>query len=154
MSETVDNAAPARVDSVELWLVERVPAARPWTQHLAEPDPAPVSQLDPVVPPATGRAGIRCSGGGIKSPALNFGARHAIRCQKRLRETQFLSAVSGGWYVAAAFAMVAKTQDEGTRDPPGDHSDPELITPAAPPFYPRSPEEPCLRNRASPRSVS
>jgi hypothetical protein len=153
MSETVDNTAPAPVDSVELGLVEGVPAARRWTQHLAEPDQAPVSQPDPVVSPATGRTGIRCSGGGIRSASLSLGAHQAIQCEERLRETQSQSVVSGGPYIAAAFATVAKTQDEGTRDPPGDDSDTELITPAAPTFYPGSPEEQYLRNRESWRSV-
>lgn len=68
---------------------------------------APVSQLDPVVPPAAGRTGICCSGGGIRSASFNLGALQAIQCEKRLQKVRFLPPISGGSFIAAAFAMVA-----------------------------------------------
>ena len=151
------------VDPVELGLVTNVPATGKWRQYrktrsrldwlvFGEPNEPPVSRLDPVVnPPSTGeRIGVCCSGGGIRSASFNLGALQAFQREKQLERTRFLSAVSGGSYIAAAFAMVAKTRDEeGVRDPPGDDSDRDLIDHALPPFYPGSPEEQYLRNRAS-----
>jgi hypothetical protein len=107
----------------------------------------------PLRNPDPERIGICCSGGGIRSASFNLGVLQAIQGKQRLQETEYLAAVSGGSYIAAAVAMVAKTKnktrDAGTNDPPGDDSDPDLITPKAPPFGPGSPEEQYLRNRAS-----
>ena len=66
-----------------------------------------------------------------------------------MQSVEYLAAVSGGSYIAAAVAMVAKTHDGGADDPPGDDSDPELVTPDAPAFGHGSPEEQYLRNRVS-----
>ncbi len=143
-------------------LVGRVPAAHMWGAGaprrnrwrwllLREHEEPPVSVMNPVVDPDPDdeRIGICCSGGGIRSASFNLGALQAIQSANRLQKVSYLAAVSGGSYIAAAFAMVAKTRDEGTNDPPGDESDPSLVTPAAPPFHPGSPEEQYLRNRAS-----
>jgi hypothetical protein len=118
---------------------------------LGEQHEPPVSAMNPVVPPdpADDRIGICCSGGGIRSASFNLGALQAIQDRGLLSETRFLSAVSGGSYIAAALAMVAKTRGEGPRDPPGDDSDPRLVNVDAPPFHRGSPEEQYLRNRAS-----
>ncbi len=109
----------------------------------------PVGILMPIEEPRPERAGICCSGGGIRSASFNLGALQAIQTAGLLQKVKYLAAVSGGSYIAAAFAMVAKTRDEGVRDPRGDDSDPTLVTPAYPPFHPGSPEEQYLRNRAS-----
>ncbi len=149
---------PSADDPVEYGLVNTVPAEDEWIRHtthrhlrrrfwFGERHEPPVSALNPVVAPAPRRAGICCSGGGIRSASFNLGALQAIQGEDRLRKTRFLSAVSGGSYIASAFAMVAKTQDT-PRDPPGDDSDPDLLS-KHPPFYPGSPEEQYLRNRAS-----
>lgn len=110
-----------------------------------------MSVMNPVVDPDPDdeRIGICCSGGGIRSASFNLGALQAIQRAGRLQKAKYLAAVSGGSYIAAAFSMVAKTRDEGVDDPPGDESDPKLVTPDAPPFHPGSPEEQYLRNRAS-----
>ena len=50
-----------------------------------------------------------CSGGGIRSAAFNLGALQVLQRIKILQDAKYLSAVSGGSYIAAAFCMVAKT---------------------------------------------
>jgi hypothetical protein len=147
-------------DRADTGLVDRVPATELWdntpwgvwdrlwrwfrVEH-AEPMPsfqAPVE--DPPDPHEDPRIGICCSGGGVRSASFNLGALQELR-PTILQEAKYLAAVSGGSYIAAAFAMVANTR----RPPPGDDSDPALVTEAHPPFYPGSPEEQYLRNRVS-----
>lgn len=106
-----------------------------------EPLPA---HRGPVESPSPGRTGICCSGGGIRSAAFNLGALQALLDAGRLQTADYLAGVSGGSYIAAAFAMVAKTGDDGCSD----DSDPELIR-EQPPFAPGSPEEQYLRNRSA-----
>jgi hypothetical protein len=101
-------------------------------------------------PPESGsRIGICCSGGGIRSASFNLGALQLLQKRERLEQAKYLSAVSGGSYIAAAFAMVAKNVDTGPPDPPGDDSSPALVRSDSPPFYERSPEEQYLRNHLS-----
>jgi hypothetical protein len=141
-------------------LVGQVPAVSKWRdaaphRHrlrwylLAEHEAPPVSALNPVVDPDPARIGICCSGGGIRSASFNLGVLQEVQDAGLMQRTEYLAAVSGGSYIASAFAMVAKTHDGGTNDPPGDDSDPHLVRPEAPPFGPGSPEEQYLRNRAS-----
>jgi MFS family permease len=148
---------------LDVALVDRAPAEAMWEEYkgrrsrlrwwlLGEREEPPVSVLGPVAEPdpEDDRSGICCSGGGVRSASFNLGALQAIQDKRRLQKTRFLSAVSGGSYIAAAFAMVAKTsQRDGTRDPAGTDSDPDLVTPDHPPFERWSPEEQYLRNRAS-----
>lgn len=101
-------------------------------------------------PPAVGnkpKVGICCSGGGIRSAAFNLGALQSLQDKGRLQEAKYLSAVSGGSYIAAAFSMVAKTKRQDDTD--SDDSDEELFTENRLPFYHGSPEEQYLRNRSS-----
>ena len=112
----------------------------------AEP---PVSAMNPIRDPDPDRIGVCCSGGGIRSASFNLGVLQALQEDHRLQKVEYLAAVSGGSYIAAAVAMVAKTHDGGPDDPPGDDSDPQLVTPDAPPFGRGSPEEQYLRNRVS-----
>jgi hypothetical protein len=117
---------------------------------LREHQEPPVSVLDPIEDPAPKKLGVCCSGGGMRSASFNLGALQEVQKADRLQEVRYLAAVSGGSYIAAAFAMVAKTRDaEGTRDTPGDESDAKLVKPENPPFAPGTPEEQYLRNRAS-----
>ena len=148
---------------LDVALVDRVSAQDMWEEYrgrrkrwrwwlLGEREEPPVSVLGPVAEPDPDddRFGICCSGGGIRSASFNLGALQAIQDERRLQKTRFLSAVSGGSYIAAAFAMVAKTSPpDGERDPAGTDSDPELMRPDHPPFERWSPEEQYLRNRAS-----
>jgi hypothetical protein len=165
MSET-DQVQPEQTPQdtlLDVALVDQVPAEAMWEEYTSrrkrrrwwlygEREEPPVSVLGPVAEPDPNddRFGICCSGGGIRSASFNLGALQAIQDKKRLQKTRFLSAVSGGSYIAAAFAIVAKTSRPGDpRDPAGMDSDPELVTPDSPPFERWSPEEQYLRNRAS-----
>jgi hypothetical protein len=136
-------------------LSEVVPAARRWREYGARPSrwrwlllgehqEPPVSYLGPVIQPdaANPVVGVCCSGGGIRSASFNLGVLQAIQQAGRLEKVKYLAAVSGGSYIAAAFAMVAKN------DGPDD-SDPALVTREHPAFERGSPEEQYLRNRAS-----
>jgi len=78
----------------------------------------------------------------VRSAAYNLGALQSLDRAGVLRNAEYLAAVSGGAYTAAAFAMVGNT-----RAPDG--SDPDLLTPEHGPFHRGSPEEQYLRNRAS-----
>jgi hypothetical protein len=108
----------------------------------AQPLPA---ALQPLAKPSEGRYGICCSGGGIRSAAFNLGALQVLQAPENriLQRAKYLAAVSGGSYMAAGFAMVAKVDDPET------DSDPDLVDDDAPPFHPGSPEEQYLRNRSS-----
>ena len=114
-----------------------------------EPQPA---FRDPIEKPREGSIGISCSGGGIRSAAFNLGALQALQRDGELQRADYLAAVSGGSYIAAAFAMVGKAWKGETRPQPGqpghDDSDPALLA-QSPPFAPGSPEEQYLRNRSS-----
>jgi Patatin-like phospholipase len=127
-----------------------------WVRYLAlgrRPEPIP-SYTGVVEEPEAGKIGIACSGGGIRSAAFNLGALQALQEQGVLAKSRYLSGVSGGSYIAAAFCMVRKTWAPGRGRPaPGecghDDSDPAVVDAAHPPFFPGSPEEQYLRNRAS-----
>jgi Patatin-like phospholipase len=114
------------------------------------PQPLPSCREPVEPPPSTGeqeRIGICCSGGGIRSAAFNLGALQALQretpqADSVLRRADYLAAVSGGSYIAAAFAMVRKASLGGADD----DSDQELIDTTAP-FERGSPEEQYLRNR-------
>lgn len=137
-------------------LLERAPAEeffeammspRPGRSRLAgwllcrkPPEPVP-SQLGAVEDPEAGRLGICCSGGGIRSAAFCLGALQQLQEEDELRRASYLAAVSGGSYIAAALAMVAKT------DGPDDSE--KGLFGRVKPFAPGSPEEQYLRNRAS-----
>jgi hypothetical protein len=115
-----------------------------WSGYRPQPLP---SHLGPVELPPTAsenkdRVGICCSGGGIRSAAFNLGALQALQRELVLQRAAYLAAVSGGSYIAAAFAMVRKASPGGADD----DSDEGLIE-TMPPFDRGSPEEQYLRNR-------
>lgn len=88
----------------------------------------PVEGADPQ------RIGICCSGGGIRSAAYCLGALQVLREEKVLEKTAYVSAVSGGSYIASAFASAA-ARNEGDK--------------TMPVFAPGSVEEAHLRNNSS-----
>jgi hypothetical protein len=93
------------------------------------------------------RIGICCSGGGIRSAAFNLGALQELQSRRELQKARYLSAVSGGSYIASAFCMVAKTWED---EPNDEDSDPALIDNLhGLPFAPGTPEEQYLRNHLS-----
>lgn len=83
-----------------------------------------------------GGIGICCSGGGIRSAAFNLGALQSLDEAGVLRRADYLSAVSGGSYIASAYAVASR------------HSDPELLA-ERPAFAPGTPEESWVRNHCS-----
>jgi hypothetical protein len=80
--------------------------------------------------------GICCSGGGIRSAAFNLGALQALDEEGVLRRADYLSAVSGGAYIASAYAIA------------NHRSDPELLA-ERPAFAPGTPEESWVRHHCS-----
>jgi Patatin-like phospholipase len=126
--------------------------SRRWRSLLLRERPEPIPSFRGPVecPPSREqeRIGICCSGGGIRSAAFNLGALQALQCEEELQRASYLSAVSGGAYIAAAFSMVATPWEIGTDGKPSEDSDPELLE-HEPPFAPGSPEEQYLRNRSS-----
>ncbi|MEX2417374.1 MAG: patatin-like phospholipase family protein [Actinomycetota bacterium] len=82
--------------------------------------------------------GVCCSGGGIRSAAYNLGALQVLQEKGELQKSRYLSSVSGGAYIAAGLAFVAKYSKSLDIDG-------KLV----PPFASNSPEEPYLRNRSS-----
>ena len=134
-------------------LTEKVPAATLWRAsggtrwrnllYAVRPEPIP-SFRGPIEDPVEGRLGICCSGGGIRSAAFNLGALQTLDEAGELKRATYVAAVSGGSYIAAAVAMVAKcSPPQKTAD-----SNHDLIEAMAP-FAPHSPEEQYLRNRSS-----
>ncbi len=89
------------------------------------------------------RRGVCCSGGGVRSAAFNLGALQALQDKDELQKTEYLSAVSGGSYIASAFCMVAKTREQAGLDPALFSRQKGL------PFAPGTPEEQYLRNHLS-----
>ena len=122
--------------------VKRVRRGLRWFFTGIRPEPRP-SHIGTVEDPDRDAVGICCSGGGIRSAAFNLGALQALEKRGVLRGARYLSAVSGGAYIAAAFCMVAK---RGTK---ADDSDADAFSADRPPFHPGSPEEQYLRNRSS-----
>ena len=146
-SDPVGKAAP------DQGLYRRIPAWERYEEDEAEDrrpgvPPAPVPSYRGLLedpPEDSERIGICCSGGGIRSAAFNLGALQELQHAGILRDATYLSAVSGGSYIAAALTMVAKSAPGGV----GGNSDSGLVTDEAPPFYRNSPEEQYLRNRSS-----
>jgi Patatin-like phospholipase len=122
-----------------------------WLFFLLGRRPEPLPSFSGLVEPAKkGKIGIACSGGGIRSAAFNLGALQALQEKGLLKRSRYLSAVSGGSYIAAAFCMVRKTWKPGEPQPPGnDDSDPTVVNDRHPPFFPGSPEQQYLLNRSS-----
>jgi hypothetical protein len=137
-------AATTSRDSGVLWKPSRADKVRDdrsavrrvidWLQ--AKPPPIPIVHSRPVLTPKAGRIGICCSGGGIRSAAYNLGALQTLQQHGVLQQAEYLSAVSGGSYIAGSLATVAS------------HSDPGALA-TGPVYGPGSPEERHLRNHSS-----
>jgi hypothetical protein len=98
-------------------------------------DPQPPAGHDPWDPPPKGaesRVGVCLSGGGIRSAAFCLGALQALRERGKLARASYLSAASGGGYLAAGWAVS------------------DAAPPAKPPRWdPGSPEERWFRDHSS-----
>jgi hypothetical protein len=96
---------------------------------------------DPIVPPPgtaapSGLTGVCFSGGGIRSAAYNLGALQELQASGELLQADYLSAVSGGSYIAGAHAITGSCS-------------PEHALGTQPPFAHGSAEEQYLRNRTT-----
>lgn len=78
--------------------------------------------------PSTAKVGIACSGGGIRSAAFSLGALHALG-PDRVRSADYLTAVSGGAYLATAMTQHDRARpDTSDRSLPFANPDsPELV---------------------------
>lgn len=136
-----------KVDAATLYETSRAQAREVGWRNLwfaVRPEPIPAFR-GPIEEPTEGKLGICCSGGGIRSAAFNLGALQALQEKGELKRADYLAAVSGGSYIAAAFSMVAKRSDEV-----GDTKDSNKgLLERQPPFAPGSPEEQYLRHRSS-----
>src|SRR2546423_4314655 len=71
----------------------------------AEPTPGSTSLYEPP----GDHLGICCSGGGVRSAAFNLGALQVLLRDHDVRaKAKYLSAVSGGSYIASALCVVAQ----------------------------------------------
>jgi patatin-like phospholipase len=68
------------------------------------------AHADWTPPRDAARIGIACSGGGVRSAAYNLGALQALHEERVFQRADYLSAVSGGAYIAAAHAIVHKSR--------------------------------------------
>jgi hypothetical protein len=119
------------------------------SQSLPMPEPEDFERSEWAPPalqaqwrPVRGKIGICCSGGGIRSAAYNLGALQALQKDGNegvLQKATYLSAVSGGAYIAAAYALVDTDTAPRARETFG----------SQPAFAPGSPESEYLRNRSS-----
>lgn len=83
----------------------------------------------------TGRAGVSVSGGGVRSAAFNLGAFQALDENQLYEKARFVTAVSGGSYIAGAYAMARLRGDDSS--------------PGTKPFGRSSPEEDFLRHHST-----
>ncbi|MEX2393475.1 MAG: hypothetical protein WD826_03235, partial [Actinomycetota bacterium] len=82
------------------------------------------------------KIGVCCSGGGIRSAAYNLGALQTLQSTGKLDRAAYLTCVSGGGYMASAWAIMRK------------ESDPAFLSDASA-YATSSPEEDYLRNHSS-----
>src|SRR6266545_2960246 len=140
---TAQQPSPDRLDPDERG---RRPSIVPQNIPVSKPDPLrpSVPRADGLAPPfqeewvpteSKRRIGICCSGGGIRSAAYNLGALQALHVRKVFQQADYLAAVSGGAYIAAAHAIVRHDSPEGV-----------AFDGQAFEFAPRSPEERFLRS--------
>lgn len=90
--------------------------------------PLPTEAAEYVAEPPPGiRIGIALSGGGIRSAAFNLGAIQAMQKHHLLESAQYLTAVSGGNYVASALMISAAYSDSDCENgiPQWAHGSPE-----------------------------
>lgn len=127
--------------------VQRVLGLRPpalLSQSLPEPKPGAFQRSRSAPPglegqwiPTKGKIGICCSGGGIRSAAYNLRALQVLQQRGVFQNASYLSSVSGGAYIAAAYALVNTDTER-----------PDMFG-SVPAFAPGSPEVEYLRNRSS-----
>ncbi|MDP1819483.1 MAG: patatin-like phospholipase family protein [Acidimicrobiales bacterium] len=112
-------------------------AVRSWLGRRFDPRAETVAATAVTVAPApraTGDTGISCSGGGIRSAAFSLGALQALDDEPSVvAPARWITAVSGGSYMATAWVTARDQQPDATPRP----------------WERRSPEEDHLRRHAS-----
>jgi len=124
---------------------------------LIDPSPTDVSVADlaPGInteqyrdwPPDRERIGICCSGGGIRSASFSLGALQIFRERGLLQEADYISAVSGGAYMAIAHAALVGLTIQDQADSPNPTGEDPFAQ--LPPWAPGSPEEKNLRDHST-----
>lgn len=112
------------------------PTDRP--DHLAPTDP---KKPHPWEPPSAGgkhRVGVSLSGGGVRSAAFSLGALQTLREKGKLDKAEYITAASGGGYLAAGWAV---SQARAATSAPGAST--------VKPWDPGSPEERWFRDNSS-----
>src|SRR5262245_21809212 len=67
--------------------------------------------------PAPRKIGVSCSGGGVRSASFCLGALQALQDRKKLKDARYVTAVSGGAYIASAWAIANGEPDGDAGEP-------------------------------------
>lgn len=106
--------------------------------HEIVPAPGRPPNTSPKPKPELTASAISCSGGGIRSASFCLGGLQALTKAGIYQKADYITAVSGGSYIAASYAMV-----RGYSGAAGGNT---LLTEELPAYAPGSPEEIRLRN--------
>ena len=119
----------------------------------SSPDTRPgMARASAAPPPRTGDWAVCCSGGGIRSATYSLGGLQALEEGGLLGRSKWIVGVSGGSYIAASRALVARGLAEGVRSSPTAPRS-TAVTPRGPVFpLPRPAERAALA--AGPRCRS
>jgi hypothetical protein len=126
-----------------------------WRPRLAisnEPNRVPVAAKDQPGPwtPAPGRTGISCSGGGVRSASFCLGALQELDQRGKLADASYVTAVSGGAYIASAWAIAnGEAAADAAAEAVVSGQSGNGHVPVRPVFGPRSPEERWVRLHSS-----
>src|SRR5262249_57264306 len=93
----------------------------PWPLGKPSPGAAPATEAPP---PATGDWAVCCSGGGIRSATYCLGGLQALEEGALLRRAKWIVGGSGGSYIAASRALVARGLAQNARPDRARDADP------------------------------
>jgi len=96
----------------------------PWPLGKPSPGAAPATE---ATPPATGDWAVCCSGGGIRSATYCLGGLQALEEGALLRRAKWIVGVSGGSYIAASRALVARGLAQNARPDRARDADPGRV---------------------------
>src|ERR1700676_1365630 len=117
-----------------------------WSNYV---DPPPPGASSKEGEPSDERLGICCSGGGIRAAAFCLGGLQALRTSGHFGKAHYLSAVSGGGYIAVAHAtLLGLTRQKAAHLGLSDDETEELLQKPAP-WSLDAPETENLRNHTN-----